>query len=120
MDIKLQPEGEAVKPPPINPLAQLKDLFGGRTPMLLPQLVELVASLDWPETVFVHPADFYVLTTPFLPIAVPPVHKDNTGPYFYLSRSKVRPVAGETGGTVDISNWESPEDKRVQLAKFER
>lgn len=120
MDIKVRPEGETPTPPPVNPLAQLKDLFGGRTPMLLPQLIELLASLDWPETALVHPADFYVITTPFLPIAVPAVHKDSVGPYFYVSRTKVRPVPAAAGSEVDVSNWESPEDRRVQLARFER
>lgn len=88
--------------------------------MMLPQLVEIVAAQGWPETVFVHPSDFYVLTVPILPTVIPQVHKDNTGPYFYMSRSKVRPTAPDTGSVVDVSSWESPSDRRIQLAKFER
>lgn len=112
--------GTVPTPPSINPLAQLKDLFGGRTPMLLPQLIEMVSGFDWPATVYLHPSDFYVMTTPILPLHTPQVHKDSTGPYFYISRSKVRPVAADTDSIVDVSNWESPEDRKVALARFER
>lgn len=115
--LKLEAEGPETQAPPISPAEGLRMLFG-RTPLLLPELLAEINRAGWPETAYVHPADFFVLTTPITPMAVYQVHKDQHGPYFYLSRTKIRPSGVEVGTVADYSDWTPPGERRVTLAKF--
>ena len=80
----------------------------GRVPIELNILTESIHKAGWPENAIIHPFDFLLLTR-----LVGQVNRDNTGPYFYLSSTKVRPTAAEKGSTLDLSDWTPP---TVELA----
>jgi len=93
----------------------------GKTPLQPLQLIEALVEKNWPSVAVVHPGDFWVLTNPgVLPWVQPfPVYKDNEGPYFYLSRTKVRPMETESKTYADLSEWTPPEERLVKPASFE-
>lgn len=89
-------------------MAVIKETFG-RVPIQVPQLLKEINDAGWPSDVLVHPVDFFFLIGSGIS-----VHKDNAGPYFYLSATKVRPVPG-TQDTLDLSDWAPP---TIKLATF--
>lgn len=91
--------------------AQQRDIKAtfGRTPIQLGDVLKLTHDAKWPQHVVVNPLDFF-----FLAMQGPVVHKDNDGPYFYLSSTKVRPAPG-ANEVLDLSEWEP---NRVTLAAF--
>lgn len=74
-----------------------------RTPISFDELLKEVNDAGFPADVSVHPLDFF-----FLIGMGGQVHKDNTGPYFYLSSSRVRPTVPPKGSTLDLAAWEPP------------
>lgn len=87
---------------------QLLEVFG-RVPLGLDGLVRLVNDNAWPSDVEVHPLDFFFMTG-----TGAAVHKDNQGPYFYLSASRVRPAKG-SDKMLDLSEWTPEPPKRIEL-----
>lgn len=101
-------------------LGKVTELLG-HTPMQPLQLIEALVEAKWPSDAHLRAGDFWVLTTPgVLPWVQPfPVYKDNTGPYFYVSRTKVRPQTGkEFEHDLDLTEWSPPEERLIQPAAF--
>lgn len=92
----------------------------GRKPLLPMNLVEALTQAEWPGEALLHPSDFWLLTAPgALPWMHPfQVHKDAVGPYFYMSRTRVRPIPAPTGASVDLSEWAPKEEPSVEIATF--
>ncbi len=78
---------------------QIRAKFG-RVPIQFDQLVMELNDAGWPTVATVHPLDFLMLP-------IQQVHKDNEGPYFYVSTTKVRP-AKPVEGSLDLTEWAPP------------